>query len=59
VSRASDDPKDAEAELHLIQQLIARERLSLDLCARGRTCFLSHIGAAPRLVPGAWTDLGG
>jgi hypothetical protein len=44
----------AEAELHLVQQLIARERLSLDLCARGRTCFLSHIGAAPRLVPGAW-----
>ncbi|MBA3547806.1 MAG: hypothetical protein H0T76_15090 [Nannocystis sp.] len=42
------------SELHLVQQLIGRERLSLDLCARGRTCFLSHIGAAPRLVPGAW-----
>jgi hypothetical protein len=52
MSRASDPG--AEAELHLVQQLIARERLSLDLCARGRTCFLSHIGAAPRLVPGAW-----
>lgn len=49
MSRASDD-----AELHLIQQLIARERLSIDLCARGRTCFLSHLGAAPRLVPGPW-----
>jgi len=44
----------SEAELHLVQQLIARERLSLDLCARGRTSFLSHIGAAPRLVPGPW-----
>jgi hypothetical protein len=43
-----------EAELHHVQQLIARERLSLDLCARGRTCFLSHVGAAPRLVPGPW-----
>ncbi len=43
-----------EAELHLVQQLVARERLSLDLCARGRTCFLSHLGAAPRLVPGPW-----
>ena len=44
----------SEAELHLVQQLIARERLSLDLCARGRTSFLSHVGAAPRLVPGPW-----
>ena len=43
----------AEAELHLVQQLVARERLSLDLCARGRTCFLSHVGAT-RLVPGPW-----
>ncbi len=43
-----------ESELHLVQQMIARERLSLDLCARGRTCFLSHIGAPPRLIPGAW-----
>lgn len=51
MSQARANP---EAELHLVQQLIGRERLSLDLCARGRTCFLSHIGAAPRLVPGAW-----
>ncbi len=51
MSRASDQP---DAELHLVQQLIGRERLSIDLCARGRTSFLSHIGAAPRLVPGAW-----
>ena len=43
-----------EAELHLVQQLVARERLSLDLCARGRTSFLSHVGAVPRLVPGPW-----
>jgi len=43
-----------DAELHLVQQLIGRERLSIDLCARGRTSFLSHLGAAPRLVPGAW-----
>ena len=51
MSRVSDQP---DAELHLVQQLIGRERLSIDLCARGRTSFLSHIGAAPRLVPGAW-----
>lgn len=44
----------SESELHLVQQLIARERLSLDLCARGRTSFLSHVGAVPRLVPGPW-----
>ena len=43
-----------ESELHLVQQLVARERLSLDLCARGRTSFLSHVGAVPRLVPGPW-----
>ena len=43
-----------EAELHLVQQLIARERLSLDVCARGRTCFLSHVGAVTKLVPGPW-----
>jgi len=53
---ATPDTRDtsSEAELHLVQQLIARERLSLDLCARGRTCFLSHLGAVPRLVPGPW-----
>lgn len=43
----------AEDELHLVQQMITRERLSLDLCARGRTTFLSHVGAT-RLVPGPW-----
>jgi len=45
---------DDEAQLHLVQQLVARERLSIDLCARGRTCFLSHVGATPKLVPGPW-----
>lgn len=41
-------------DLAAVQQLLARERLSLDRCERGRTTFLSHLGAAPRLVPGAW-----
>lgn len=43
-----------EADLHLVQRLVARERLSLDLCARGRTCFLSHVGSVAKLVPGPW-----
>lgn len=52
--RASGSDTPRESELHLVQQLVARERLSLDLCARGRTSFLSHVGAVPRLVPGPW-----
>lgn len=41
-------------DLAAVQQLLARERLSVDRCERGRTTFLSHLGAAPRLVPGPW-----
>ncbi len=41
-------------ELHLVQQILARERLSLDVCDRGRTCFLSHLGANTRLATGPW-----
>lgn len=37
-----------------VQQLLAHERLSVDRCERGRTTFFSHVGAAPKLVPGAW-----
>jgi hypothetical protein len=37
-----------------VQQLLAHERLSVDHCERGRTTFFSHVGAAPKLVPGAW-----
>lgn len=44
----------SEAGLHHVQQLLARERVSVDLCARGRTSFFSHLGAAPKLVPGPW-----
>ncbi len=34
--------------------MISRERLSLDEPAPDRTCFLSHVGAQPKLVPGPW-----
>jgi len=37
-----------------VQRLLARERLSLDEPAEDRTCFLSHVGAQPRLVPCPW-----
>lgn len=46
--------RDASHELREVQRLLARERLSLDEPAEGRTCFLSHVGAQPRLVPGPW-----
>jgi len=46
--------KDLEAELHEVQHMISRERLSLDEPAADRTCFLSHVGAQPKLVPGPW-----
>ncbi|MCY1057988.1 hypothetical protein [Nannocystis sp. SCPEA4] len=41
-------------DLAAVQQLLAHGRLSIDRCERGRTAFLSHLGAAPKLVPGAW-----
>ena len=34
--------------------MISRERLSLDEPAADRTCFLSHVGAQGKLVPGPW-----
>lgn len=37
-----------------VLRLLARERLSIDAHATGRTTFLSHLGAAPRLIPGPW-----
>jgi hypothetical protein len=45
---------DLEAELHEVQHMVARERLSLDEPAPDRTCFLSHVGAQAKLVPGPW-----
>lgn len=43
-----------ESELHEVQHMVSRERLSLDEPAPDRTCFLSHVGAQPKLVPGPW-----
>lgn len=37
-----------------VQRILTRERISLDGVESGRTCFLSHLGAQPKLVPGAW-----
>src|SRR5262245_47845927 len=41
-------------EVQQIQAMLTRERLAVDLCDGNRTAFLTHIGAAPRLVPGPW-----
>lgn len=43
-----------DAELHEVQHMISRERLSLDEPGPDRTCFLSHVGAQAKLVPGPW-----
>src|SRR5690606_39483822 len=50
------DPKDMdlEAQLHEVQHMVSRERLSLDEPGPDRTCFLSHVGAQEKLVPGPW-----
>ena len=45
---------DSGDELRTVQRLVARERLSLDEPAPDRTCFLSHVGAQEKLVPGPW-----
>jgi hypothetical protein len=45
---------DHDEQLRAVQHMIARERLSLDEPAPDRTCFLSHVGAQARLVPGPW-----
>lgn len=42
------------SELAAVQQLLTHERLRVDRCERGRTTFLSHLGAVAKLVPGAW-----
>lgn len=42
------------AQVQAVQRMLARERLAIDEPGEGRTTFLSHIGAQPRLVPGAW-----
>jgi len=45
---------DRQAQLHEVQHMVSRERLSLDEPAPDRTCFLSHVGAQAKLVPGPW-----
>lgn len=44
----------AQAEVLDIQRLMVSERLSIDEVQSGRTAFLSHIGAQPKLAPGPW-----
>jgi hypothetical protein len=46
--------QEAAREVQEVQHLFARERLAIDDMEPGRTCFLSHIGAQPKLVPGPW-----
>ncbi len=41
-------------ELAHVQRMLARERLAIDDTQMGRTCFLSHLGAQPRLAVGPW-----
>ncbi|MFO7567656.1 MAG: hypothetical protein R6X02_33755 [Enhygromyxa sp.] len=41
-------------EVQQIQAMLTRERLAVDLCDGNRAAFLTHIGAASRLVPGPW-----
>ena len=41
-------------EAQVVRRLLARERLTVDEAAPGRTCFLSHLGAQSRLVAGPW-----
>jgi|LNFM01.2.fsa_nt_gb hypothetical protein len=41
-------------EFGAVQRMLARERLSIDDSQPGRTTFLSHVGAQPRLLPGPW-----
>lgn len=50
----AEDVAELEDELHEVQRMVSRERLSLDDPAPDRTCFLSHVGAQAKLVPGPW-----
>lgn len=45
---------DLEREQQAVQRMLARERLGIDTFERGRTSFLSHLGAWDSLVPGPW-----
>lgn len=45
---------DFPQELDFVQHLFARERIGIDEAQPGRTTFLSHVGAQPKLVPGPW-----
>ena len=45
---------DATLEIQQVQHMLSRERLSVDEPGEGRTCFLSHLGAISKLVPGPW-----
>ncbi|KIG13628.1 hypothetical protein DB30_07836 [Enhygromyxa salina] len=47
-----DDP--VADEVLQIQSMLTRERLAVDVCDGNRTAFMTHVGAAPRLVPGPW-----
>ncbi|MCH9683892.1 MAG: hypothetical protein K0V04_20840 [Deltaproteobacteria bacterium] len=49
-----DATDELEQQLHEVQHMVSRERLALDDPAADRTCFLSHVGAQPKLVPGPW-----
>jgi len=51
VSRSPEPPSDAVQQ---IQAMLTRGRLAIDLCDGRRTTFLTHVGAAERLVPGPW-----
>lgn len=60
-SKASSPPSSSPSkkgsfddELHFVLRMLAQERLSIDESEPGRTTFLSHLGAQPKLVPGPW-----
>jgi hypothetical protein len=46
--------RDRNRDVQDVQHLFARERLAIDDMEPGRTCFLSHVGAQSKLVPGPW-----
>ncbi len=43
-----------ERDYQAMVRMLATERLAVDEPGSGRTCFLTHLGAQRRLVPGAW-----
>lgn len=44
----------AAQEVQTVQRMLSRERLAADEAGEGRTTFLSHLGAQPKLTPGPW-----